>query len=504
MIRLENLSMRRKIMGLIMGTSLVVLLVASMIFSIGHLLTYQRSVVAELESLSRVIAQSLVAPMAFSDHAAAKDALSTLDLRPGILSAEIYDANATLFAQHLDAGAYGTLSRSDGLPVLDPAVLRKGITTNELKLMEGHVDLQVPIILDGDVIGALVLRSDLDALFGTIKTFLLLALAILFLMTAFTLVLASHLEAIVSRPLYDLLGTAQRVSKQQDFSLRAPVSGRDEIGELAKGFNAMLARIEDHDQTLRKAWQQAESASRSKSEFLANMSHELRTPLNAIIGFSEIIKGEVLGPLGTPRYRDYAQDILESGQHLLSVINDILDLSKIEAGEFDLNDDAIDIGNLVSQVVRLLHERAEKAHQTLAVEIEPDFPLLFVDQRVIKQCLINLLSNAIKFSPEAGHVKLHVGRCADGRAALTITDNGIGMKPEEIPDVLRPFAQLESPFSKRHDGTGLGLPLTQSFIRAHGGDMEIESQEGKGTKITLYLPAQRLISPNRPKKRSAG
>jgi signal transduction histidine kinase len=322
-------------------------------------------------------------------------------------------------------------------------------------------------------------------------------------MSVVALGLASRLEPIVSRPILDLLGIMQRVSKQQDFSVRAPVSGRDEIGELAKGFNAMLGRIEDHDQTLRKAWQQAESASRSKSEFLANMSHELRTPLNAIIGFSEIIKGEVLGPLGTPRYRDYAQDILESGQHLLAVINDILDLSKIEAGEFDLHDDVIDIGNLVSQVVRLLHERAERAQQTLAVEIEPDFPLIFVDQRVIKQCLINLLSNAIKFSPEAGHVSLQVRRLEDGRGALTVTDTGIGMKPDEIPDVLRPFSQLESAFSKRHDGTGLGLPLTQSFIRAHGGDMSIESQEGKGTSITLYLPAERLILPNDAQKRSA-
>jgi signal transduction histidine kinase len=262
---------------------------------------------------------------------------------------------------------------------------------------------------------------------------------------------------------------------------------------LSDGFNEMLAKIQTHDDNLRAAWREAEAASRAKTEFLANMSHELRTPLNAIIGFSDILRAELLGPLGTDRYRFYAQDIFDSGHHLLEVISDILDISKVEAGEFELRAEPTDLGDIVAQSVRLVRKRAEEAGIRIEVEVDPALPQLLIDQRLIKQCLINLLSNAVKFSPDPGRVTLRAARASDGSVLATVTDTGIGISEQHIPKVLQPFSQVESAFSRSHEGTGLGLPLTKSFIEAHDGALELHSKVGEGTAVTLRFPPQRVI-----------
>jgi signal transduction histidine kinase len=260
----------------------------------------------------------------------------------------------------------------------------------------------------------------------------------------------------------------------------------------------MLAEIQAHDLELRAAWHEADAASHAKTEFLANMSHELRTPLNAIIGFSEIIKLEMLGPLGTGRYRHYAQDIFDSGNHLLAVISDILDISKVEAGEFELYAEPTDLAEIVEQSLRLVRERAEAAGIGIDVTIDASLPQLLLDQRLIKQCLINLLSNAIKFSPEDGRVAVQAARGAEGSVLLSVADSGIGIAEDDIPSVLQPFSQVENAFSRRHEGTGLGLPLAKSFIEAHGGRLEIDSTVGHGTRVTLHIPPQRAIEAPAP------
>ncbi len=234
----------------------------------------------------------------------------------------------------------------------------------------------------------------------------------------------------------------------------------------------------------------AEGANRAKSEFLANMSHELRTPLNAINGFSEIMVGEMFGPLGDRRYKEYAGDILNSGQHLLALINDILDMSKIEAGKMNLSFEPLNLEDVVEDAVRLVRNRAESTGLNLTVDL-PDLPEFEADYRAIKQVLLNLLSNALKFTPHGGRVSVTAERRRDflgERLRISVIDTGIGISPEDLERLARPFEQIESQLSKTQQGTGLGLALTKSLIELHGGDLEITSNPGEGTKVTVILP----------------
>lgn len=230
----------------------------------------------------------------------------------------------------------------------------------------------------------------------------------------------------------------------------------------------------------------AEEANQSKSEFLANMSHELRTPLNAINGFSDIMKKEMFGPLGDPRYAEYVNDILFSGQHLLSLINDILDMSKIEAGKMTLNAEMMQIDDMINQVIRIVRGRADDSRLTLiynpveTAEIE-------ADSRLVKQILLNLMTNAIKFTPEGGSVTCDVTPNSAG-IIIRITDTGIGISQEDIARLAQPFEQIDSQHSRQHEGTGLGLALSKAMVELHGGNLKMESEVGKGTSVIFTLP----------------
>jgi len=232
----------------------------------------------------------------------------------------------------------------------------------------------------------------------------------------------------------------------------------------------------------------AEGANRAKSEFLANMSHELRTPLNAIIGFSEIMRQGTFGELGSDKYLEYCKDINESGNHLLDVINDILDMSKIETGRFELHAEALDLGDITQESVRIMTAAADQKSITIAAEMPATTPA-YCDRRAAKQIIINLLSNAVKFTPENGRVTVRTSR-GDGYARFEIEDSGIGIARGDIERLGQPFVQVENQFTKTHDGAGLGLAISQSLIELHGGRMEIVSEVGVGTIVTVTLPDQ--------------
>jgi two-component system, cell cycle sensor histidine kinase PleC len=237
----------------------------------------------------------------------------------------------------------------------------------------------------------------------------------------------------------------------------------------------------------------AEGANKAKSEFLANMSHELRTPLNAINGFSEIMVGELFGPLGDARYKEYAHDILNSGQHLLQVINDILDMSKIEAGKMNLKFDPVDLKDVAEDAMRLMRNRAETAGLHLMMSLG-DLPEVEADYRALKQILLNLMSNALKFTPRGGTVTIigQLLRDAAGneRVRFGVRDTGIGISGEDVKRLARPFEQVESQHSKTQQGTGLGLALTKALTEMHGGSLQIESEPGRGTLVSIVLPVR--------------
>jgi len=243
---------------------------------------------------------------------------------------------------------------------------------------------------------------------------------------------------------------------------------------------------------LERARRRAEESNRVKSQFMANMSHELRTPLNAIIGFSEVIRDALVGPV-TPRYRDYARDIHASGKHLLGLINDVLDLSKIELGRLELHEEPIDLAKVVHDCHRLVADRISSGDLEFILEVPSDLPAVLGDELRLKQVVLNLLSNAVKFTPAGGRIVLAISTPPEGTVVFAVADTGIGMKPEEIPIALEPFRQIDSALNRRYEGTGLGLPLARTLVELHGGFLNVISVAGSGTTVTITIPADRVL-----------
>ncbi|MCZ6605820.1 MAG: CHASE2 domain-containing protein [Alphaproteobacteria bacterium] len=247
-----------------------------------------------------------------------------------------------------------------------------------------------------------------------------------------------------------------------------------------------------NEEALKTATVQAQEANRAKSEFLANMSHELRTPLNAIIGFSEVIREQTLGPVGTAKYIDYAGDIERSGHHLLAVISDILDISKVESGAVTLTEEIFDLDRVLRSTMQIIAGTIAGQPKKVSCDIAKDLPPIYADPRLIRQIGLNLLSNAIKFTKPDGTISLRAFLDDRGQPTIEVSDNGVGIDPDLVSEVTKPFYQVEGPMSRTHGGAGLGLALVASHVEMHGGTMGVESAPGKGTTITIHLPASRV------------
>jgi len=246
-------------------------------------------------------------------------------------------------------------------------------------------------------------------------------------------------------------------------------------------------------EALRLAKEKAEAANRAKSGFLSTMSHELRTPLNAIIGFSDMMVREVLGTIGNEQYRGYVADIHNSGTHLLQIINDILDLSRAEDGTLDLSEEVFDLRDTIRSVHGIISARISAGGLSAAVELPADLPLLRADERKTTQVLLNLLANAVEFTPRGGHVEIAGRFDPETGLILTVSDTGIGIAPEDLDRVLEPFEQVDSSFSRSHQGSGLGLPLVNAVMELHGGNLELRSEVGGGTQASVTFPVRRAV-----------
>ena len=258
--------------------------------------------------------------------------------------------------------------------------------------------------------------------------------------------------------------------------------------------DALIGELEQAKSISDEARRRAETANISKSRFLAQMSHELRTPLNAILGFSEVMKSEVFGPHAVPTYKEYAGDIHNSGVHLLNLINEILDLSRIEAGRYELNEEAVDLAQIVADCHHLLQLRARNRGIAIHQMFEPELPRLWADERACRQICLNLLSNAIKFTPQGGEVWLKVGWTAAGGQYMSVKDNGPGIPEDEIPIVLASFGQGTNAIKSAEQGTGLGLPIAKNLIDLHGGTFTLRSKLRFGTEVVVTFPAERVMS----------
>jgi len=362
-----------------------------------------------------------------------------------------------------------------------------------------------------------------------------------------TYFLAIKFQRIITDPLLHLSQKMKKISFEKDYSIRAQMESKDEVGVLIEGFNDMLAQIQERDENLKKyhtnleeeitqrtadlliinqqlensveeskkAKEVAEKANRSKSEFLANMSHELRTPLNHILGFTELVADKQCGDLNQEQ-EEYLKDVLQSGRHLLSLINDILDLSKVEAGKLDLKATDLNLQALLRNSLNMIQEKALKHRIKIVPDIEGIPEFIKADDRQLKQILYNLLSNAVKFTPDGGSVIIaarHLtpesghwvtregkvislpvtleqeGTPANGLVDISVTDSGIGINRGDLERIFDPFEQVESSTSRRYQGTGLGLALTKKMVELHGGKIWAESEgAGKGSKFTFVIP----------------
>jgi signal transduction histidine kinase len=327
---------------------------------------------------------------------------------------------------------------------------------------------------------------------GDIRVSMLVAAVVGFLVILATLYCAFHVADRVALPIRQLRDAAARVG-EGEFAAPDLQETPDEIGEMAGSFRRMVSRLQDLMEGHRERALAAEEASRAKSTFLATISHELRTPLNAIIGFSEILKTQMFGPLGSARYRGYADDIHGSAIHLLGLVNDLLDLAKAEAGKHELHEDMLDMAEIADTCRRLMAERAHEAGVRLEVADRLDGSMCRGDERKMRQILLNLLSNAVKFTPAGGLATIDLGLREDGGLQLAVRDTGIGMAAADIAKALEPFGQVADVLTRETGGTGLGLPLTVKLVELHGGSLTIESTPGAGTTVTLLFPAERTI-----------
>ncbi|MFB3082572.1 MAG: response regulator [Gammaproteobacteria bacterium] len=278
---------------------------------------------------------------------------------------------------------------------------------------------------------------------------------------------------------------------ESDQALRVRIVDLEEAqDELERQRRSLLLLTEQ----LGNANDQANAANQAKSEFLAAMSHELRTPLNAIIGFSELMHIQALGPIGSPKYQEFARDIFASGQHLLELINDILDLSQIESGEAILCEDDIEVSDVIRSVLKMVEEEANGKNIKLELECPDELPKLHADRRKLKQILINLLANAIKFTASGGEIVIKTWCQTASGYIFQIIDTGIGIAPKDIPKALARFGQVDSDLNRKYEGAGLGLPLTKGLVELHGGCLDLQSDIGVGTTVTVRFPADRIVA----------
>jgi two-component system cell cycle sensor histidine kinase PleC len=286
------------------------------------------------------------------------------------------------------------------------------------------------------------------------------------------------------------------------FAMQIFVDGRrltrrvDEDSRLRFEVEDLARELEEaRDEALRKRFE-AETANASKTAFLANMSHELRTPLNAILGFSEIIEKECFGPAGSPRYKEYAGDIHSSGSHLLSLINDLLDVAKIEAGRMEIEPSPLEAKKTLEAALKIIAVKARERRQELVIEVSPDAPELFADERALKQILINLVSNAVKFTPEGGRIGVVASRSRSGDFQLMVEDNGPGIPRDKLDKIFKPFSQVDNRYDRQGGGTGLGLALVRGLTELHGGRAWLESEQGRGARAYVVFPCKPVDAQN--------
>ncbi len=473
MALLKKLSIRQKLLGLVALVTTAALLGAFSFHTWRDIESHERELMETSTLVARVVGDYTVPDLAFDDTQAARTSLSKLAAMPAVRSAVLFDARGKLFT------AWGAPVTPVLAPGLAPAVRR---APDGLHVIE-------PIAHKGDRYGTIYLLVSTEDMTATIRRDIFVLVAVLAVTIGLSLLVAYRLQRVISGPILELARTTHRVSLTGDTSLRATKRADDEIGALCDGFNDMLDQIQRRERE-RDA---AEHRTQEKTRFLANMSHELRTPLNSIIGFSEILlsRGDHL----QPRERKFLGNIHISGKHLLTIINDILDLSKVEAGRMELQPEPVSVPVLLEGVITVMKAVADRDGVVFETAVPPDVPVIWADPVKVKQILYNLLSNAVKFSGPGTRVAVALHQLDAASSPLgeptlevSVRDDGIGIAPGDQQRIFEPFQQVDSTAGRRFGGTGLGLALVKSFADMHGGAVIVDSELGRGSEFRVLLP----------------
>jgi signal transduction histidine kinase/CheY-like chemotaxis protein len=512
MLTRQDNSISRKLTWMNILVSGTALLLACAAFIAYDALTFRATMVRNLSTQAQIIGSNSISALLFNDAQSAENTLSALKAAHNILSAGIYSTDGRLFASY---------SRDPGSHLLVVPSLPSG----QLEIhwfKEKEVVLVRSIIFQGKPTGTVSIRSDLGALDSRQKSYVGIASIVLPVCLVAALLVSSIFRRAVAEPIIQLAGVARAVSREKNYSVRAPrTRGSGELTILIDAFNEMLAQIQQNERALRearddleervkertaelekaksevetfsfsilRAKEELERASKFKDQFLSTMSHELRTPLNAVLGFSELLTEERYGPLNDRQQR-YVKHIHTGGRHLLTLINDILDLSKIEAGRLQLTIENVPVPTSFAEVVDTMRPLADKKSHKL-LQQAPSGLSVRADPTRFRQVLMNLIGNAIKFTPDGGEIRLSANRVEEV-VRVEVRDTGLGIPVEEQQRIFEAFYRLGET-DKRTEGTGLGLAITRRLVELHGGNLGLESQPGAGSCFYFTLPAAEVV-----------
>ena len=502
----RDLPIRQKLRLLILGAGAVAMAVAGVLMAWFAQGWSQTETQRELHTLAGLIGDSATAALQRNDPAGGTRFVGALRENPGVLAGAIYRESGGTFAEY---------RRGQGEPLPTAPLSAEGFHPGRLELVRAIRTAS------GERVGAVYLRGDAAGQRRFVVNCVGVVVGGVLLASLVALALSARFERLIAQPITGLVRTAEQVRREENFGLRAPAAGRDELGQLVNAFNDMLTQIQLRDVELRRhrdhlgeliaqrtaelmqlnhalfqARDKAEDASRAKSSFLANMSHELRTPLTAIIGYSEMLIEEAEALNQSESVPDF-QRIRDSGRHLLTLINDVLDLSKIEAGKMTLHLENFDLVALAREVFDTMRPLAVKNHDRLELDAPPAGLPVRADHTKVRQTLLNLLGNAIKFT-ERGEVRLRLAtETRDGHpwVVIAVSDTGIGMSEAEIGRLFQAFAQADTAVVRKFGGTGLGLTISRKFTEVMGGTLSVTSQPQTGSTFTVSLPARPLPAP---------